>query len=360
MRSIATLLLLGGLLQGVAAPIKESAEVLAKPDFSASELNAQGVKSFNLSNYRDAERLYREALALWDKAGPAAALDRVATAGNLGVVLRAEGRYAEAETLLLDCLRQAESLTGPNSGETGHATSSLAALYLVWDQFPKAESYAVRADAIFSALSEARARDQVNNWRILSSVYLELGRYEEAKARLKEILSDPGEPLAPGAYNELAVIALRQNQPEEAESLARRALESADQRLPAAHPDRGAILNSLAQACRLQKRYEEAEKHYREAISAWTASVGPGHPYTAKGYVNLAAFYHERGREAGAEQLYRRAAEILEAAYGANHPTTVAARRQLAEVLRTEGRSTEADRINRSILGGTSNSLVQP
>src|SRR5579875_2782525 len=47
--------------------------------------------------------------------GRGGARDRIVTAANLGTLLRAEGRYPEAESLLLDCLRQAETIAGKES-----------------------------------------------------------------------------------------------------------------------------------------------------------------------------------------------------------------------------------------------------
>jgi hypothetical protein len=313
-------------------------------------LNALGAALYDQARYRDAELIWRKALSGWDRLETRLPIDHALIEGNLGVVLRTEDHYAEAETLLLDSLHQIESLTAPDSQQTGHAASSLAALYLVWGDLGKAGQYALRADAIFRKHPEEAIHDRRSNLRLLASMYVEQKQYAESKTVLEELAAGPEDRLTPGAYNDLAVAALEQNRLSEAESLAQHAVDAASRTLPAAHPDRAGALNTWAQVCRRERKYAEAEQHYHEAIAAWTASLGAGHPATAKGLFNLAGFYYERGREAAAEELYRRAAKIFQAAYGANHPMTLVARNELADVLRAEGRYTEAEKLSRSTL----------
>lgn len=66
------------------------------------------------------------------------------TAVNLETLLRAEGRFAEAESVLLDCIRRAEALepagSGKRSVEWAYAARSLGARYLAWQQLDKAET----------------------------------------------------------------------------------------------------------------------------------------------------------------------------------------------------------------------------
>jgi Tfp pilus assembly protein PilF len=313
------------------------------------DLNTLGTALFRQPRYGDAESLFRKALAAWDRTGGGLALNRALIQENLGAALRAEDRYKEAEALLLDSLRQIESGTAPGSVEAGHAASNLAALYLMWGDPLKAESYALQAAAVLGGTGDDGTRDRRNNQLLLASIYVQQRHFQDATALLEELVKTE-DHLAPGAYKDLAEVALDQHRWMDAETLARRGLEIAGRTLPASHPDRAAILNSLAQACRYEGKYMEAEEYYREAIAAWAASVGAGQPTTAKGYFNLAGFYHERGREMGAEQLYRRAAEVFDSAYGANDLMTLVARNELAEVLRAEGRYTESDNLSRSTL----------
>lgn len=312
------------------------------------ESNALALELFYAGRYREAELVYRASLAGWDRLGPTGLRDRIVTAANLGTLLRAEGRFPQAESVLLDSLRRAESLDSAGSGESlewARAASGLGSLYLAWQQFRKAESFALRAQAVLEKRLEPGNPESVNNSSIIGSIYLEQGRFDEAEALLRASLEHAGPRLATRTYNELAVMAMRKRQFDEAESLELQALET-NRRLSAVPgPLTATITDNLAQICFLEKRYVEAEQHYRDAISIWEATLGKQHPDTGKAYMNLAEFYHARGRESGAEELYRRAAGILEPVYGKDHPLVLVAHNQLADVLRAEGRYSEAEKL---------------
>jgi len=311
-------------------------------------LNAQALEAYYQAHYQDAEKLYRESLAGWDRLRPDFARDRITTQANLGTLLRTEGRYAEAENLLLDCMREAQA-GGAQSVETGRAASGLAALYLAWGKLPVAESYARRADKIF-AHSEDVAVDQRNNWKLLGSLYLAKGSYAEAETLMNRVLASDDEHLAAGVYNELATAALRQNRLDKAETLALQALEMARHTLPEGHSLRPVIWNNLAQVYRREGRYVEAERSYRSAIESSQASLGAHHPDAAKVMLNLASLYHERGRQAEADELYGQAASVLEAVYGPNDALVLVARNEWADVLRSEGKLAEAEPMEHASL----------
>jgi tetratricopeptide (TPR) repeat protein len=334
------------------------AQLPAAETLPPAEANVQALELFYAGRYREAEPLYLAALAGWERMGAVAERDRVVTAVNLGTLLRAEGRFAEAESVLLDCIRRAEALeptgSGKSSVEWAHAASSLGALYLAWQQLDKAEAFAFQAQAIFSQRLDAGDPERVTNGTLLGTIYLEQARYEEAEVLLRATLDHADKLLAAVTYNQLAVMALRRGRLEEAESLALEA--SAMSRLEAAPSGRmaAAITGNLAKIRLLQKRYVEAEQNYRDAIAIAETALGKEHPETAKAYLNLATFYQIRRRDRGAEQLYRRAIEILEPVYGKDHALVLVARNELADVFRAQGRYIESER-----LGGASLALLE-
>jgi tetratricopeptide (TPR) repeat protein len=334
------------------------AQLPAVDSLPPAKASALALERFYAGRYRDAEPLYRAALAGWERMGAVAEHDRIVTAVNLGTLLRAEGRFAEAESVLLDCIRRAEVLepngSGKSSVEWAHAASGLGALYLALQQLDKAESFAFQAQAILDQRLDAGDPERVTNSTLLGTIYLEQARYEEAEGLLRATLDHEDKRRAAVTYNQLAVMALRRGRLEEAESLALGA--SKMNRLEADPSGRmaAAITGNLAKIRHLQKRYVEAEQNYRDAIDISEAALGKEHPETAKASLNLAAFYHIRGRDRGAEQLYRRAIEILEPLYGKDHALVLVARNELAEVFRAEGRYTESER-----LGGASLAVLE-
>ena len=334
------------------------AQLLAVDTLPPAKANAQALELFYAGRYREAEPLYRAALNRFERMGAVAERNRIVTAVNLGTLLRAEGRFPEAESLLLDSIHRAETLepfgTGKSSLEWAHAGSALGALYLAWQQLDKAEAFAFQAHAIFNQRLDAGDLERVTNGALLGTIYLEQARYQEAEVLLRATLDHADKRLAAVTYNQLAVIAVRQGRLEEAESLALDAREM--NRLEADPSGRmaAAIAGNLAKIRLLQKRYVDAEQNYRDAIAISETGLGKEHPETAKACLNLATFYHIRGRDRGAEQLYWRAIEILEPLYGKDHALVLVARNELADVLRAEGRYTESER-----LGGPSLAVLE-
>jgi tetratricopeptide (TPR) repeat protein len=163
--------------------------------------------------------------------------------------------------------------------------------------------------------------------------------------------------LAAVTYHQLAVIALRRGQVEEAES---QALKASEMNQLEASPSgwlAAAITSNLAKIRVLQRRYVDAEQNYRDAIAISENALGKEHPETAKACLSLAAFYQIRRRDSGAEQLYRRAIEILEPLYGKDHVLILVARNELADVFRAEGRYTESERLGGASLAVLENKL---
>ena len=74
-------------------------------------LNAKAHELYMEARYADAEVLYRKALGEFEEPG----IGRAATLQNLGVLLRTQGRYAEARVKLEDAHTQFEALTGAES-----------------------------------------------------------------------------------------------------------------------------------------------------------------------------------------------------------------------------------------------------
>src|SRR5215467_1082738 len=97
----------------------------AAADRTPVDLNAAAIQLFYQARYAEAEQMYRQALAGWARMGPAAAAGRAVTEGNLGTLLRVQGRYGEAEPLLLDWVRQSEITAGPDSVSLARAAGGL-------------------------------------------------------------------------------------------------------------------------------------------------------------------------------------------------------------------------------------------
>ena len=77
----------------------------------------------------DAEKLYRRAIALDEKAGRQNSAEFATSLNNLALVYRAQGRLPEAERLYLRSLGVLEKALGPNHPDVARSLNNLAVLY---------------------------------------------------------------------------------------------------------------------------------------------------------------------------------------------------------------------------------------
>jgi tetratricopeptide (TPR) repeat protein len=306
---------------------------------SSGDWSQLGAQSYAAASYNQAAAQYRQAMETAETPP-----ERITAMGNLGVALRAAGRFDEAEPLLLQALHELES-GSPGPGRLGWALNNVAALYHGRGNAAQAEQFALRAADTLRPVAGSTPSEWGMNRQLLASIYVDQRRFAEAEAILRQLLPGADEDAAVAAYNALTAALLAQGRVADAESPAIEAVEHARKSLSPAHPALAAALNNLAQVYRFQKRYPDAERLYREAADISAETRGKQHPDYARVLMNLAAMLRERERYSGAEQYYRRAADILDRAIGPAHPLTLQARTELADVLRAERRYTEGKKV---------------
>ncbi len=230
-----------------------------------------------MARVTEAERLYREAIEIYEKTqGPngrdlAIALDNlaslymengrleeaeqlrlraleifkstlgpahpdVATAiANLAVLYQAQGRLREAQQMFLQAFEINEKAYGPESSEVGIIADNLAGLYRSGGQFDKAEPFYQRAVQILEKTLGPDHPDTalaLQNYAILLN---EMGQHDKAEANIKralgitERLYGPNHENVAAALNTLALQYIEQNRwPEALEASRRSAAISTD------------------------------------------------------------------------------------------------------------------------------------
>ena len=216
-----------------------SAAVSSHTASSPDRLNAAAVEHFKQARYQDAEAGFRGAWQGWSHAGPQCARDHALAGMNLGTVLRIEGRFAEAETVLTQSRKNWKLISGQDSPDAARAATALAILYQTWGRPLQAEPLAQSAAQSFEHDPAATDSDRANSVILLASVYVEERRFSSAEALLDDLLHRGESPLTFRAYNDLAVAALRLDDLPRAESLVRRALDMAPRVLPGPAAARG-------------------------------------------------------------------------------------------------------------------------
>jgi CHAT domain-containing protein/tetratricopeptide (TPR) repeat protein len=196
----------------------------------AAALVAQALCHKRLVHVAEAERLYRQAIDIYEKVGGpnnrdfAITLDNLAalyaehgrlseaeqlrlraleifkatsdpedpdiatTLQNLAVLYQAQGRLPEAQDKFLEALKIAEKAYGPESREVSIICDNLAGLYRVQRSFDRAEQFYLRAISIFQKTLGREHPDTALALQNHAVLLTETGRYEEAEKNLKEAL----------------------------------------------------------------------------------------------------------------------------------------------------------------------------
>jgi tetratricopeptide (TPR) repeat protein len=262
----------------------------------AADLTNYGVLLRKKGDLTQAERLYRQALAIQQKGLPPDDPAFADTLNNLGALLNLEGRYDEAEPLLRRALAIDEKTLGPDDPQVATDLTNLASLLQNKGNKTSAESMYRRALAI------------------------------------DEKALGPNHPEVARDLNNLAQLIEQRGDHALAESLYRRALAINEQALGPDHPEVATDLNNLALLLHHEGKLEESEKLYRQALAIDEKTLGPDHLDVARDLNNLGSLLQDQRKYAEAEGMYRRAIAIDDKALGTDHPITKGIRGNLASL----------------------------
>lgn len=251
-----------------------------QPMTRAAVESALGRIHLNLGRYPESRRRIESALAIQRSLGE---VSQVAESLELlGRLHRREGRFDESRHALDEALSLHHAHPG-TVGAHASALSELARLENALGNYEAAERLYVRSLELHG--SGQRSLEVAGILHGLSSVYRDLGRYDEAEQLLEEVIEIQVERLGP---NHLTV---------------------------------GATFNTLGRIYRSQGRYGQAEASLKQAVSIYDAILGPDHVATASPKTNLAIVYGSIGEYDRACELFEEILAIRRAAYlGRPHP----------------------------------------
>ena len=195
-------------------------------------LNDLASASAALGKSVEAEKLYRDALRIWQKNS----MDEAARArveSNLSAILLDAARYPEAEALALDAVEIDERIFGADHPETAASLNKLGAVYNAEGHYRQAETVLLRAARIREKTLGPRNPNTAMTLAALSQTYWHMGK----NARAIELLQD--------------------------------ALHSTEQACPVEHPRVALMLNNLSSLYSSQHKYKEAERCAQHAIAIW-------------------------------------------------------------------------------------------
>ena len=234
--------------------------------------------------------------------------DTLDSANNLAVLLKAQGRTADAEALHRRTLRALRRVLGDEDLLTLSSMNNLAVL--LWSQGRHAEAETL---------------------------------HREVLATRRRVLGDV-DPLTLRSMANLAVLLRAQGKLDEAERWAREALEARVDLFGAQHPDTLQSMNTLAAVLCASGELDEAEPLYRRALVTARGVFSDEHPRVASILGSLAALLMRKGDYEAAEPLAREALAICRKLLGEDQWETADAASRLGECLTKLGRYAEAER----------------
>lgn len=236
------------------------------------------------SNYREAEQLFRETLAIRTRLLGERHPDTLRALNALGDDLNDQGRWVESDALLREASRLRSETLGPRHPDTLQSLYFLAINLIDQQRFSEAESIARTVYDARKATLGPTDNLTISIASTLAHALDHLERFAESTALKETILrhrataGDADGVLS--AKNDLAFTLGFAGQHSRAESLNREVL-SARLADPGSRPgDIGRSHGNLGDMLRISDRLKEASGHYRSALELSRKAYGDLHSYT--------------------------------------------------------------------------------
>jgi serine/threonine protein kinase/lipopolysaccharide biosynthesis regulator YciM len=267
----------------------------------------------DLGNVLRDEGKYDEALAAEREAidigrGSGVAPERIANFQFvLAETLRQRGEYDAAQQLASQVLDERMKMVGPDSGELGPHQRQLGTIAAAKGDFALAERLYQQSLETERRHRGPRHPRTVGVLNDLGAMYIEKGEFEKALATYQEITSIQRETLGN------------------------------------AHPELASSLENLANVQYRMKRYPEATGQLEEVLTIRKQAFGEESMPVARTTFNLGMVYTTVGDLAKADQTLPDGVARLRRALGSEHPDLVAALRGVSALREAQGRLPEAE-----------------
>jgi tetratricopeptide (TPR) repeat protein len=272
---------------------------------------------------------------------------------NMGIAYQESGDLAMADKTFQEALLHAPGLP---PAMTAELLNDLGNLRYEQGRFAEAESLVVRAIALENQMVPPDRLKLGIRHSNLGSVYRALGRRDDSRVQFEEALTIfKGLPERSGAYlpatlNNFGLLRMNEKRYHEAERLFREAISLWERDLCAPGPNSVAAYSNLAVLYQQQHRYRQAADLFQQVLAKDKGSLPPGHPRLARDLANVGTVEYLRHHYERAEDLLRESLEIRNRTFGPVHIETAQNREDLAQVLWAEKRLDEAERYYQEAL----------
>jgi tetratricopeptide (TPR) repeat protein len=322
----------------------------------AKKLNDEAVELYGKGKYVEAEPLYQQALAIYQKVLGDEHPDTATLVNNLALLYYSQSNYPQAEAFYQRALAIRKKVLGDEHPDTATSVNNLALLYYSQSNYPQAEAFYQRALAIRKKVLGDEHPDTATSLHDLALLYLAQGNYQKAEsfyqqalAIRKKVLGDE-HPDTATSLNHLGALYLAQGNYQKAESFYQQSLAIRKNMLGDEHPDTATSFNDLALLYKNQGKYQEAEPLYQQALAIRKKVLGDEHPDTATSLNNLGALYLAQGDYPQAEPFYQQALAIKKKILGEQHPDTATSLNDLAALYLAQGNYQKAEPLYQQAL----------
>ncbi|KAG2026624.1 hypothetical protein GB937_001409 [Aspergillus fischeri] len=257
--------------------------------------------------------------------------DKVAVWGSfsgLGNLYSDQGKLKEAEEMYQQALAGYEKALGLDHPSTLDIVNNLGNLYSDQGKLREAEEMYQRALAGYEKALGLDHPSTLKTVANLGTLYSAQGKLKEVEEMYQQALAGYEKALGLdhlstlGTVNNLGILYYTQGKLREAEEMYQRALAGYEKALGLDHPSTLDIVNNLGALYRSQGKLREAEDMYQQALAGKEKAVGLGSLSTLGTVNNLGALYYTQGKLREAEEMYQRALAGYEKALGPDHART--------------------------------------
>ena len=315
-----------------------------QPATKAALLGTVGAVYNSLGQYKEAQPILTESLALQPQAGDKSYIETLLELGRARI---GAGDLLGAEAPLQKALHLAQGNFGAASQESGRSLWALGVLRYQQDRFLDAKELYNRSlnilentaaaptdvSALLDDLAHVYADEQ--QWSLAKQTY------ERALEIDRRVLGDD-HPRIAMRLNNLGIVAQNIGDLKLAETLFRDSIRRNELAYGDQHPETGAARGNFGLLLQREGRLDEAEPLLRSALDIELKLYGPGSYSVAYDRVSLAMLLHEQGNLSEAESQFRQALAVYEKSLPANHQYRASALMHLAQLLVDRGNPKEA------------------
>jgi tetratricopeptide (TPR) repeat protein len=287
-------------------------------------------------------------LARWSEAAAPAAGDLFHKAGRY---LFGRGSYREAEPLYRLAIAVAETALGRDHPDVGRRINDLALLQATTGRFGEAEPLFRDVIALGEATLGRRHPDVAIRLNNLARLLNDTGRRVEAEPLYREAIAINDEAATPNPVhavawrNNLGILLNEAGRNEEAEPVYREAIAIGEARLGHRHHEVARCFNNLGRVLWRAGRLDEAEAMAREGLLISAESLGADHPIYARQQHSLSQILLTAARPADALVEVAAALKVHEATLGDSHPWSRDSAATFIEAAMILGRQDEAAEV---------------